>query len=364
MKKAGYVLLVIGACLIFGGVMILNQPPQTIKAREVSKIGVVMNGSFIDRSYTQAQYDGLAEAAAAFEGVTLSCQDNVPVNDDFPRLVGSMIADGCEAIVCDNYLYDDYLLSLAEEYPDVEFYNASGTVTAENLSSYLGRMYQVRYLAGIVAGAQTQTNEIGYVLAFLTPETIRQLNAFAIGVRKVNPDAVVYVRRTEDWNDGEKAAAVTTALLDAHDIDVLTQHVNPISPLRVADERGVCTIGSNVDNRELFPDTCLTSCVFNWEPFFAARIDEMERNRSIGKHYWEGVRTGMVALTPLSEAVSAETEALVNAELSRLLDGSFDVFFGPVTDASGINRVRAGENISDEYLLYEMDWLVDGVVME
>ena len=363
MKKAGYLLLIIGACLILGGVVILNQHPQTLKARELTKIGVVMNGSFADRSYTQAQYDGLAEAAANV-GVKIDARDNVPVDDDFPTLVGEMIANGCEVIVCDNYLYDDYLLALAEEYPAIEFYNGSGTVTAENLSSYLGRLYQVRYLAGIVAGAQTQTNEIGYVLAFLTPETVRQLNAFTIGVKKANPDATVYVRCTEDWNDGEKAAAVTTALLDAHDIDVLSQHVNPLSPMRVADERGVYTVGSNVDNRAQFPDTCLTCCVFNWEPFFAARIDEIERNRSVGKHYWEGVRTGMVALAPLSDAVSEETKQIVDAELERLLGGSYDVFFGPVTDNTGVERVHAGENLSDAHLLYEMNWFVDGVVME
>lgn len=363
MKKAGYLLLILGVCLILGGVALLKQHPQTPKARELTKIGVVMNGSFADHSYTQAQYDGLAEAAAN-AGVRLDARDNVPVDENFPKLVGELIADGCEAIVCDNYLYDDYLLALAEEYPAVEFYNGSGTVTAENLSSYLGRLYQVRYLAGIVAGAQTRTNEIGYVLAFLTPETVRQLNAFTLGVKKANPGATVYVRCTEDWNDSEKAASVTAALLDEHKIDVLSQHVNPISPMRVADERGVWTIGTNMDNRSLFPDTCLTCCVFNWEPFFAARIDEIERNRSVGRHYWEGVRTGMVTLGSLSDAVSEETRGMVDAELERLLSGSYDVFFGPVTDNTGNERVRAGENLSDAHLLYEMNWFVDGVVME
>ena len=178
------------------------------------------------------------------------------------------------------------------------------------------------------------------------------------------PNAVVYMRHTDDWNDADKAAAVTAALLDAHDIDVLTQHVNPVTPLQVAQERGVWTIGNNFDNRELFADSYLTACVFDWEPFFRARLNDCERNRFIGKNYWGSLRTGMVALSPLTAHCDERAQQAVDEELSRLLDGSFDVFYGPIVDSHGTERVRAGENLSDEQLLYHMDWFVDGVVAE
>ena len=361
--KASVLLLALAICLIAGGFAIINRPTETPKAKEIHKIGVLMNGSFEDRSYTQAQYDGLT-GAVRDTGIRLVAQDNVPVDDAFPGRVKNLIASGCEIIVCDNYMYDPYLIDLAAENPGVSFINASGTVTADNLSCCLGRVYQVRYLSGIVAGLQTKTNEIGYVLAYLTPETVRQLNAFTLGVRKANPNAVVYMRHTDDWNDADKAAAVTAALLDAHSIDVLTQHVNPVTPLQVAQERGVWTIGNNFDNRELFADSYLTACVFDWEPFFRARLNDCERNRFIGKNYWGSLRTGMVALSPLTAHCDERAQQAVDEELSRLLDGSFDVFYGPIVDSHGTERVRAGENLSDEQLLYHMDWFVDGVVAE
>lgn len=358
MKKRIWVAVFALLCA-FGLSLTLLRP----RAEKEIKVCALLNGSIQDRSYTQAQYEALAAACEKL-GLDLAWFDKVPFDDSFPAMARRVIEDGYRVIVCDHYLYEPYLIELAAAYPHVYFLNASGTESAQNYASYLGRMYQARYLSGLVAGAQTETGQIGYVLAFLTPETIRQLNAFTIGVRKTNPDAHVYVRRINDWNSAEKAASVTSMLLDAHNVDVLTLHVNTISPLRVADKCGVYTIGNNYDNRELFPDTYLTACVFDWEPFFEERLSECVRGQFVGRHYWEGLRSGLVALSPLTELVSDSTRRLVNAELGQLMNGTFDVFFGPVTDIYGTVQVREHENLSDRELLYGMYWFVDGVIME
>ena len=74
-----------------------------------------------------------------------------------------------------------------------------GSSNAPNASNVFGRMYQPRYLSGLVAGASTQSNIIGYVAAFPIPEVIRGINAFTLGVREVNPDAEVRVVWTNTW---------------------------------------------------------------------------------------------------------------------------------------------------------------------
>ena len=209
----------------------------------------------------------------------------------------------------------------------------------------------------------TRTHQIGYVLPTFTPETIRQLNAFTIGARLADPEATVHVRHTDDWDDGEKAASETTTLLESVDIDVLAQHLGTVSPLRLADGRGIYTIGSGYDDADLFPETWLTGCVSDWEPFFRERIAECVEGRAVGQRWWEGVRSGLVGLAPLSDLVDGRTRELVEAELGRLMDGSHDVFFGPLTDIYGTVRVREDENVSDDQLLYGMYWFVDGVVM-
>ena len=365
MKKF-FLMAAVVVCALLVSVTLLARFPVGMMNRspkEIQKIGIIMNGSIEDRSYSQAQYDAIMEVVEE-KNLEVICREKIAADENFITIAEELIQDGCGIIFCDNYLFDIYLKELAAAHSDIYFMNASGTETADNLSSYLGRVYQARYLTGLIAGLETKTNEIGYILACLTPETIRQLNAFTIGVKKVNPDAKVFVRRTDDWNDSEKAAAETLILLSDHDIDILTQHVNPISPLRVADERGVKIIGNNYDNHELFPRTYLTACAFNWKPFFEARMRECLDHEFIGRHYWEDIESGLVYLAPVTELVSPEAEKIAEEELKRLISGEFDVFFGPLTDIYGAEQVREGENLSDQRLLYDMYWFTDGVVME
>ena len=362
MKKTYFIFAAV-LLVILGGILYIRfrlyaSDSQTRETR----IAVILNGSMNDRSYSQSYYRAMLSYWDK-TGADVVFHDNV-TPDSFEPLAKMLLADGYWIIIGDTYEYEPSFRSLASQYPDACFMNGSGTESASNYTSFLGRVYQARYLAGMVAGKRTATGEIGYVIAMPTPETIRQVNAFTIGVKKMNPEATVYVRFTNDWNDDDKATEVTNALLDAHNIDVLSLHTNTIAPLYAADARGVYIIGNNYDNRELFPDTYLTATVFEWEAFLTERIGECERGKFSGKRYWESIRTGMVSLAPLTRNVYFATGDDVEAERQKILDGTFDVFFGPVTDNYGVLRVREGENLPDDELLHRMYWYVDGVVTE
>lgn len=363
MKKAFFIILGILVCFVIGFVVISHSMNTKDTESVNRRIALLMNGSREDHSYCQAQFEGML-AYAEKSGDEVVYYDNVAPDERYTDLVEQLIASGYGIIVSDSYIYEPAVTELAHAHPDVYFLNASGTQSAGNYSSYLGRLYQVRYLTGIVAGMQTKTNKIGYIIAMPTPETIRQANAFTIGVRKVNADAEVYVRYTNHWNNDKIAETVTKKLIKEQDIDVLTLHTNTIMPLRVADENGIYTIGNNRDNRDLFPNTYLTACVFDWEPFFEERIGECNRNKFAGKHYWEGMRTGLVQLAPLTDLVSPSVRPILNAEKHKIINGEYDVFFGPLSDRSGYIRVRKGENLPDTQLLQHMDWYVKGVSLE
>ena len=360
MKKTYFIILGIIICFLAGLFLIQLTMRKADAETEDKKIALLMNGSRDDLSYCQAQYEGMRRYELG-SGATVTYYDNVQPDERFTKLVKELITAGYGIIVCDSYVYEPLILELAEQYPDIYFLNATGTQSAGNYCSYLGRVYQVRYLTGIVAGKSTKTNKIGYIIASPTPETIRQANAFTIGVRKVNPDAVVYVRYTNNWNNDKIAQTVTRKLIKEQEIDVLTLQTNTIMPLKVADENGILTIGNNRDNHELFPDTYLTACVFDWSPFFADRISECNRNRLIGKHYWEGMDTGLVEMAPMTDLVDEGTKRIVEEETAKIIEGSYDIFFGPVLDAKGTERVRKGENLPDSELLTHMDWYVEGV---
>lgn len=220
----------------------------------------------------------------------------------------------------------------------------------------------MRYLSGIVAGLQTETNEIGYVAAFPIPEVNRGLNAFALGVRSVNPDAKVYATFCNTWIGDEETNECAGNLLEAFpQIDVVGMHTDSQCVLQLCEERGIWSVGYNEDNSAIYPNTFLTAPIWHWENFYAPRILECLQGKFKSIHYWEGVETGVLGLAPLTKNVKPGIEEEVEKMQEKLQSGTFDVFYGPIKDNEGNIRIEEGESMSDDAMLNSFDWYVEGV---
>ena len=358
MKKIIITAVLILSVLIVGILFISRRQDKT----EGLKVGVLLNGEKTDQSWSQSHYAGM-EATAEELGLDVTYYENVPETEKCMDYIKTLIAEGCDIIICNSFNFGSYALQAAEEHPEICFFHASGVETAKNLSTYFGRMYQMRYLSGIVAGLQTETNQIGYVAAFPISEVNRGINAFTLGVRSVNPDAVVYVEWCNSWTDDKAAANATRTLLLNYDIDVLAMHTDSLRPLEIAEEESIWSIGYNTDNSRKCDDTFLTAPVWNWENFYIPRIKECQQGKFEGRKYWEGAESGMVALAPLTEHVKAGISQVVEQKMQEISNGTFDVFYGPIYDRNEVLRIPAEESMSDEAMLNEFDWYVKGVII-
>lgn len=201
------------------------------------KVAFVYITSAADAGWTYAHEQGRLYLQEQLDWVDASeIVENVPENpSDAERVITQLAENGNNVIFTTSFGYMDPTINVAQKYPDITFLHCSGYKTAENVGAYFGRMYQARYLSGLVAGMATESNIIGYVAAHPIPEVIRGINAFTIGVRKVNPDAKVKVVWTNSWFDPavEKQSAV--ALLDAG-ADVIAQHMDSPAPQQAAEE--------------------------------------------------------------------------------------------------------------------------------
>lgn len=361
MKKILAIVGVIIGVIIIGIILISVHETDTEVTREKTKVGFILNGSIDDHSWGQAHYEGMEQCADSLN-LEVYYRENVPADEECKVYMEELIRQGCKIIICNSFGYGDYVLEMAQEYGDIYFFHATGVQEVHNLATYFGRIYQMRYLSGIVAGLQTETGEIGYVAAYPISEVNRGINAFTLGVREVNPDARVYVEWTQSWTGDDEAEAATQRLLDGHDIDVLTIHTDTNRTLEIAEEKGIWCIGYNRDNIELYPNTFLTAPIFEWENFYEPHILECLQGKFIGKHYWEGAESGVVSLAPLSKNVKPGIGERVEQERQKLLHGTFDVFYGPVTDTEGNVRIHEMECMTDEEMLNAFDWYVEGVV--
>jgi basic membrane protein A len=254
----------------------------------------------------------------------------------------------------------DPMLEVARDFSGVYFEHCSGFKTAPNMSTYFGRMYQPRYLSGIVAGKMTRTNIIGYVAAFPIPEVIRGINAFTLGVRSVNPKAQVRVVWTNTWFDPVKEREAAVALLDAG-ADMISQHQDTTEPQKAAKERGLMSIGYDSDMRGFVGDSVLVSPVWNWGSYYVSTVKAILNGTWKTHQYWGGLKEGIVKLSDFSPKVSQAVRDGVAAKQQEILNGTWDVFYGPIKDQNGKEVVPVGGKLSDADML-NMSYFVEGVI--
>ncbi len=275
------------------------------------------------------------------------------------------ISDGCNIIFTTSWGYMDVTAEMAEKYPDVYFSHGTGYKSnGTNFNNYFGRIYQARYLSGIVAGMNTTSNKIGYVAAQDTSnaEVTGGIDAFAIGVASVNPDAEIYVSVTHSWYDPEAEEAASRKLLDLG-CDVMAQHCDTPYPLTLAQEYGVYGIGYNSDMSKEVPQTCLCSVVWNWSAYYTAAVDSIIEGTWSGENYYGGMNEGLVAITDLASFCKEGTEEKVSEAAAAIMSGSSNVFDGELRTNTGDVIGNAGSTLDDATITGAIDWYYENVVV-
>ena len=324
------------------------------------KVGFVYVAPIGDLGWTYAQDQGRLALEAL--GAETTYIENVPEGPDAERVIRDLAEKGYNPIFTTSFGFMDPTVTVAAEYPDTWFVHISGYKTAPNLSTVFGRIYQPRFLSGLVAGKATESNKIGYVAAFPIPEVIRGINAFTLGVRAANPDATVHVVWTNTWFDPPIEKEAAEALLD-EGCDVIAQHQDTTEPQKAAADRGAVSIGYDSDMRSFVGDSVLTSPVWNWGPKYIDIVQRVKEGTYSTESYWGSLSDNVVGLAELSPNVDAETVALVEQYKAKILAGQWDVFCGPVNGQNGETSVALGQCMTDEAML-NMSWFIEGVVGE
>ena len=314
-----------------------------------------------DAGWTWAHDQG-RQWAESETGAETAFVESVPEGTaDFGNYARDFIDQGFHLIIGTSFGYMDDMEALAAEYPDVVFDHVSGyKANGSNFGNTFGRMYEPRYLSGMVAGSATTSNHIGYVAAFPIPEVIRGINAFTLGVREINPDAEVEVVWTSTWFDPVVEGDSAQALLDKG-ADVIAMHQDSTAAGEKAEAAGARWVSYNSDMSAFAPNAFLTAPVWNWGPRYAELIEQTEAGTYEGGYYWGSMAEGIVDLAPIADDVDDGVKAAVAERKTQIMDGTFHPFQGPVHDQNGSVMVAAGETMADGDML-GMGCFVEGVI--
>lgn len=281
------------------------------------------------------------------------------------KAIEECVSDGCNIIFTTSWGYMQVTADMAEKYPDVYFSHGTGYMSnGKNFNNYFGRIYQARYLSGIVAGMNTKGNKIGYVAAqdSSNSEVTGGIDAFAIGVESVNPKAKVYVDVTNSWYDEKKEKKASERLLDMG-CDVMTQHCDTPYPQTLAQEKGVYGIGYNSDMSKETPDSCLTSVIWNWSAYYTSAVKSIIDGTWDGSNYYGGMAEGLVGITDLASFAAEGTQQKVDEATAGILSGDNNVFDGVLETNTGKKIGKKGKTLDDATITGKINWYYRNVVV-
>lgn len=285
--------------------------------------------------------------------------------DGTKKAIEECVSDGCIIIFTTSWGYMQVTADMAEKYPDVYFSHGTGYMSnGKNFNNYFGRIYQARYLSGIVAGMNTKNNKIGYVAAqdSSNAEVTGGIDAFAIGVESVNPKAKIYVDVTNSWYDEKKEKKASERLLSMG-CDVMTQHCDTSYPQTLAQEKGVYGIGYNSDMSKETPKSCLTSVIWNWSAYYTAAVKSVIDGTWDGSNYYGGMAEGLVEITDLASFAADGTQQKVDEATAEILSGQNNVFDGVLETNTGKKIGQKGKTLDDATITGKINWYYRNVVV-
>ena len=339
-----------------GSAVLLAAPPI--------QVGFVYNSPVGDCGWSYQHDQGRKEMEASLKGlVTTQVIENIPESADAERVLRTLAQSGCKVVFSTSFGYMNQTIKVAAQFPDVAFLHSTGYKGAKNVGLYNARFYEGRYLCGVIAGRMTKSNLAGYVAAFPIPEVIQGINAFAQGMRSVNPKAELRVIWVNSWYDPGKEREAASVLI-SQGCDMISHHASDPAVNQLVEEKhkelGVWSFGYPSDMGKYGPTSQLTATVHVWGPFYTETVKKVMAGQWTSANVWGGFKEGMVKLAPLNPAIPKDVRDQVAKLQEGLRTGKVHPFQGPVIAQDGTVKVPAGKTMTDDEL-GSMSYYVQGV---
>jgi simple sugar transport system substrate-binding protein len=327
---------------------------------EPLKAAWVYIGPVGDAGWTFAHDQGRKEVEKEFgDKVKTTFVEKVPESADAERVIRDLASQGNKIIFTTSFGYMEPTLKVAAEFPDVKFEHATGYKLAPNMGVYDTRFYQDAYLSGIIAGAMTKTNTLGFVGSFPIPEVLRNINAFTLGAQSVNPKIKTKVVWISTWFDPPKEAEAAQSLINGG-ADVLLQNTDSSAVLQTAEKNGKFAFGWDADMSAVAPKAHLASNMVYWGPYYKKAVgDVMNGTWKSERTIW-GYKEGANGVIKINDAVPAEIKKKVEDVKEGYKAGTADPFKGPIVDNEGKERLPK-DAMPDQAWKDKVDFFVKGV---
>ena len=275
------------------------------------------------------------------------------VSEKAENILEDVCNDGIDIIFTTTPQLIKASVKVAANHPDVKILNCSLNSSHATVRTYYTRMYEAKFLTGLIAGALCNDDKIGYVADYPIYGEAANINAFALGAKMVNPRAKVYLAwctlNNFDVNNYFKERGIT--YISSQD---------SISP-----ENGQRRFGLYVEKNDDRKNIAVP--VYHWGALYEELINsifkgswKIDDSSDKAINYWWGLSAGVIDII-YSNSLPTGISKLVELMRNNIAAGVFHPFTGPITDQNNQLQIDAHKVMKPEEII-TMDWLYNNVI--
>ena len=367
-------------------------PPATPVSGEGFVFGVVLVGPKNDRGWSQAHFEAGQYVEEKLPGSRMIVFESLNSADKpeatLEGVVDDMVKDGATLVLTTSDEFEEDTLGVAKKYPDLTVINVSGddAKTGEappNEGNFMGRMEDMKAIAGCAAALTTETGKIGYLGPLINYETRRLASSAYLGARYcyekyrgLNPDDLEF---TVTWigfwfnipGVTLDPTEVTNSFIDSG-VDVVLSGIDTTEAIDVAGQRAagekVWAIPYDYEAAcDQAPDICLGVPYFNWGPSYLKTATSVidgtwKQSWDWNPPYWQDLTDN--DKTPVGwvtgPGFSADLQANLDTFIAGLASGEINAWIGPINLQDGSEYIKAGEIATDDQIWY-LPQLLEGM---
>ncbi len=353
-----------------GNVLSKVIPANSYSPKHPLKVAFLYNGFIKDSSWTADHEKGRIRLENAFGGTVKTIRyEDCGSSDKFERAVADADKWGAEVIFSTSSAQIQYALRAAIEHKDIKFLNCSVNLSHQAVRSYYAKLYEAKFLAGLVAGAAAAAygyDTIGYCSDMPVYGTVASINAFAIGAAMINPRVKIHL----EWQS-KKDSNWWSSMIDKG-----IHIISAIDSLHAADGSeayGVfyvdrCEPGEGNDLSRDYRIRHLATPIYAWGKLYENLIktiiggtyhaDAVDK-KDMATNYWWGMISGATDIE-LADDMPSYTRELIWTMKRDIIDGRFNPFNGRLVSREGVIREKSDPALSSMDIIM-MDWLNENV---
>lgn len=299
---------------------------------DAPRVALLTSGPVSDAGWYAGAWNGLQLIGDSLGAVISHQQTRTPA--EFDEAFLSYAGEGYDLVFAHGFEYQDAAVRAGAQFPEMTIVVSGGGRIAEHVVPLIFSLEQGSYLAGLVAGAMTESGIVGMVGGVAVPPAQGTFLAFEAGVKAVRADARVLETWIGNWNDVAAAKEATVAQLQ-QGADVIIHNTDAASfgvfqAVREAVDAGrtVWAMGMNADQNDVAPDVILGSAVIRIPQAFVQVARSWQLGELGGEPVYEGLADGVVEFVPnpaLSERIPAEVLERVEAARQAIIAGTLEV---------------------------------------